>query len=108
MNTVDEAKAAALATALAAKEGTHNDEAAALLLGGAAINLAIIADAVSKLQAGMNGKPKDAPLNLRDLTDEERRVIEALRVGDLKVVRHNVHGREDQGITVDGAIEPKR
>ncbi len=78
----------------------------ALLLGGAAINLAIIADAVVKLQADMTGKPKDAPLNLRDLTDEERRVVEALRAGDLTVEPIRAFDKRVDGFVITGGVHP--
>jgi len=82
MNTVDEVTANAQDLAQDANSGI--ERTSALLLGGAAINLAIIAEAIPKLLAS-NPDPK-APLSLRELSKEERETIEALRSGSFVVV----------------------
>lgn len=104
MNSVEDMKKAAFETQMAARADNHNDEAAAILLGGAAINLAVIAEAITKLQADMTGKPKDAPLNLRDLTEEERRVVIALRDGNLAIVTNETTGSTIKTCIVSGAF----
>lgn len=82
MNTPDEVRA--IAETMAAGTSDSQENLGALLLGGAAINLAIIADAVTKL-VEKNPDPLK-PVSLRDLSPEERTVVEALRAGDLLVV----------------------
>jgi hypothetical protein len=73
----------------------------ALLLGGAAINLARIADAVEKLVKD-NPDPL-APTSLRSLTTEERAIIEALRGGLIQVTRYtDAHG--DKSLVVEGSV----
>lgn len=62
-----------------------------------------IATAVEKIMAASPDPKK--PLNLRDLTDDERQVIEALRDGKLALIPINtVTGKT--GYVIGGAIEP--
>lgn len=84
--------------------GNTSERNASLLLGGAAINLARIADAVQKLMKD-NPDPT-APTSLRSLTAEERAVIEALRAGDMELVTFHTDGKANPGYIVNGVIEP--
>jgi hypothetical protein len=82
MNDIDSVKDNAHRLVAATDGG--DETIGALLLGGAAINLAIIANAVSKL-VEKNPDPL-APVSLRDLSPEERETLEALRSGEFVVV----------------------
>lgn len=64
--------------------GIETEHNSLLLLGGAAINLALIAEAVAKL-VDKNPDPTK-PVSLRDLSPDECKTIEALRSGDFVVV----------------------
>lgn len=79
-----------------AANAVAGDEAAVTaLFGSAAINLAIIAEAVSKLQHSNPDPTK--PLSLRDLDPTEISAIEKLRTGNFKVVSNHVNPSDRDG-----------
>lgn len=91
MHTVTETKQNAEMLARTGGDMAGRETYTNLLLGGAAINLAIIAQGVAKLMIA-NPDPT-APMTLRDLSPEERTAVEALRNGDLKLTHgHNIAG----------------
>lgn len=58
-----------------------------VLLGGVLIDLNRIANTVEKLMQSNPDPTK--PMSLRDLTEGEKHVVEALRKGDLKVIPYS-------------------
>lgn len=102
MHTVTETKQNAEMLARTGGDMAGRETYTNLLLGGAAINLAIIAQGVAKLMVA-NPDPK-APMTLRDLTPEEARVVDALRAGDLKVVAQRDPGQHRTTGVINGSF----
>lgn len=103
MNDVDSVTQAA--NEMYANTEIAQERPAALLLGGVAINLAVIAEAITKI-IDKNPDPTK-PANLRDLTDEEKRVVEALRKGDLALVPYRRQDDMEYVYAVEGTIKAR-